>query len=107
MSYSEFLDKYGIPAPPKEYALVFHAIPSGAILLLRSSAASVRTVLPLDPVLTSVGQTSFSYKSKKVTVTYVLCFKKKLSLFQILSCIGITVTWTWTGRKSGAYPLNT
>lgn len=59
MSYSEFL-KYGIPILPKEYALVFDAIPSGVIMLLKNSIASELTSLKLNPADTSVGQICFS-----------------------------------------------
>lgn len=61
MSYTEFLNKHGVPIPPKEYAVVFDAIPSGIIMLLKSSLVSASDLDPLpDPTITSVGQTCFS-----------------------------------------------
>ncbi len=35
LSYSEFLGKYGIPVTPKEYSIVFDAIPSGILTLVQ------------------------------------------------------------------------
>lgn len=38
ISYPEPLYKYGIPIPPREYDLVFDAIPSDVVMLLRTSS---------------------------------------------------------------------
>uniref|UniRef100_A0A3B5R4M7 Reverse transcriptase domain-containing protein n=1 Tax=Xiphophorus maculatus TaxID=8083 RepID=A0A3B5R4M7_XIPMA len=65
MSYSELLERFGLPIPPKEYALVFDAIPSGVMMLLKSSATSVLTPPGLDAAVTNVGQICFSTRKRK------------------------------------------
>ncbi len=37
LSYQEFMNKFQFPVPPKEYAVVFDAVPGGVLQLLRSS----------------------------------------------------------------------
>lgn len=63
MSYSELFEKYGIAIPPREYALVFDAIPSGVVTLFRYPVASALNTLPLEPAVTSIGQICFYKKS--------------------------------------------
>lgn len=41
-----------MPVPPKEYAIVFDSIPSGA--LIRDTVTSELFDLPLDPVVTEI-----------------------------------------------------
>ncbi|MEQ2282122.1 hypothetical protein AMECASPLE_037281 [Ameca splendens] len=64
MSSSE-LEEFGIPKPPKEQALIFDAILSGVIKLLKSSRTSVVTSLYLDPADTRKGQICSSTKKKR------------------------------------------
>lgn len=82
MSCSELLNKYSIPIPPKEYVLVFDAIPSGAVLLLRSSVLSEFTVVPLDPDVPGVGRTRFSCKKiiNNRDIFYFYFFKEIVSV---------------------------
>ncbi|XDV23416.1 hypothetical protein PO909_027995 [Leuciscus waleckii] len=37
LSYRDFMDAFSFPIPPKEYAVIFYAIPSGVRMLLQSS----------------------------------------------------------------------
>ena len=60
LSYSEFLNKYTFPVPPKEYAIVFDAIPSGVIMLFKNVMTQETDPFPLEPVQTEVGQLCFS-----------------------------------------------
>ncbi len=87
ISYSEFLNKHRIPIPPKEYAIVFDAIPSGGTMLFENVIICELTLLPLEPAETDVGQTCFSLK--KITMLHMLYFKMKMSLFQIQFHIGM------------------
>jgi len=78
LSYSELLKKYGIPIPPKEYAIVFDAIPSGVIMLLKSSFTSELTLLNLDPAVTSVGQICFCTKKSNNNCNIRALFQKDI-----------------------------
>ena len=60
MSYQKFLMEYGIPIPPREFAIVMDAIPTGVVMLLRSTAGVRPTLLPLDPTESAVGGVCFS-----------------------------------------------
>ncbi len=62
LSYSEFLNKYTFPVPPKEYAIVFDAIPSGVIMLFKNVMISEIEPFPLEPAQTEVGRICFSVK---------------------------------------------
>ena len=90
MSYSEFLNKYSIPIPPKEYAVVFDAIPSGVNMLLKSSVISELTLLKLDPAVTSVGRICFSTKKRNNNCDIHALFQKDM----------ISVLWCLTGIVS-------
>ena len=78
LSYSELLNKYGIPIPPKEYAVVFDANPSGVIMLLKSSITSELTLLKLDPAVTSVGQICFCTKKSNNNCNIRALFQKDI-----------------------------
>ncbi len=87
MSYSEFLHKRNIPIPPKEYAIVFGPIRSGALRLLQSSSHESPSppLLPLNPTITEIGQICFSStknSNSKISVPkrYDLCSKYCLLL---------------------------
>lgn len=58
LNYYEFLAKFQIPVPPKEYAIVFDAIPSGALMLLRGSILDA-TVAPTELFKTAIGKLFF------------------------------------------------
>lgn len=62
LSYPEFLNKCAFPIPPKEYATVFDAIPSGVIMLFKNVTLSEIDPLPLETVQTEVGRICFSVK---------------------------------------------
>lgn len=78
LSYSDFLNKYSIPFSPKEYAVVFDAIPAGVIMLLRSSITSELSFLELDPAVTTVGQICFSSKKSNNNCNIRALFQKDL-----------------------------
>uniref|UniRef100_A0A669DIK2 Reverse transcriptase domain-containing protein n=1 Tax=Oreochromis niloticus TaxID=8128 RepID=A0A669DIK2_ORENI len=65
LSYSEFMNTYGLPVPPKEYAIVFDAIPAGVLMLFRNPVVNDLTPLPLDPAVTYVGQVCFPSIKRK------------------------------------------
>lgn len=69
LSYSEFLNKYTLPIPPKEYAVVFDAIPSGVIMLLKSVLLPESDPLPLEPVQTEIGRICFLAKNNRTVRT--------------------------------------
>ncbi|XP_051811827.1 LINE-1 reverse transcriptase homolog isoform X1 [Acanthochromis polyacanthus] len=63
-SYSEFLERYKVPVPPREYAIVFDAIPSGLRMLCKCSNFKPPVVVsPCDPTKTYVGKICFSMLS--------------------------------------------
>ncbi len=49
-------EQYGILVPPREYALVFDAVPSGVVMLLTSYATSKLSLLPQEPAVPDVGR---------------------------------------------------
>jgi len=60
-SYREFLSTYNIPVTPREFAIVFDAIPSGVIMLFRCSSRLAPTSVSLPNVAESpVGKICFS-----------------------------------------------
>nr|XP_054593054.1 uncharacterized protein LOC129159926 [Nothobranchius furzeri] len=64
LSYADFLHLYGLPVPPKEYAMVFDAVPAGVVMLLKGSVVGDWAPLPLEPAVTSVGRICF-WRMKK------------------------------------------
>jgi len=64
-SYSEFLAKYKIPVSPREFSIVFDAVPSGLHMLFRSCDISPPlSVSPPDPTQIPLGKVCFStYKA--------------------------------------------
>lgn len=57
LSYYEFLQKFNFPVSPKEFAVVFDAVPSGVITLFKGLDRILYLVPPLcDPFQTTVGK---------------------------------------------------
>uniref|UniRef100_A0A1A8GMK6 Reverse transcriptase domain-containing protein n=1 Tax=Nothobranchius korthausae TaxID=1143690 RepID=A0A1A8GMK6_9TELE len=56
MSYTELLNTYKVPATPKEYAILFAAIPMGVRMLFKGVLPVVPPISPPDPVNTYVGK---------------------------------------------------
>ncbi len=52
-SYREFLSKYNVPVTPKEFSIVFDAVPSGTIMLFRNTGGT----LPISVSLSGAAQT--------------------------------------------------
>uniref|UniRef100_A0A3Q3AHM4 Reverse transcriptase domain-containing protein n=1 Tax=Kryptolebias marmoratus TaxID=37003 RepID=A0A3Q3AHM4_KRYMA len=64
LTYSEFLQTFGIPVTPKDFAIVMDAVPSSILMLLRSVVKP--TKIPFfNPSATPVGRICFSVKSRK------------------------------------------
>ena len=59
-SYREFLSTYNIPVTPKEFAIVFDAIPSGTIMLFKYTGRLPPTVSLPDVAESPVGRICFS-----------------------------------------------
>lgn len=89
--YQEFLCHYKIPVTPKDFAVVFDAIPSGDVMLFKGCTFPPSITTPsLDPVDTPVGKMCFQLASCKN-------YKKVCTLFQT-HCISVPyihVTATW------------
>lgn len=59
-NYSEFLRRYNVPITPKEFSIVFDAIPSGLSMLHRCSHSAPLQVTPPDVLHSSLGNVCFS-----------------------------------------------
>lgn len=88
-NYQEFLSHYKIPVTPKDFAVVFDAIPSGVIMLFKGYTTPPSTVAPLpDPIDTPIGKLCFLPASRKNN-------KKIRSLF-LADCVSVPyVITTW------------
>lgn len=85
MSYSEFLDAYKFPVTPKEYAILFDAIPSGIIMLFKGVQSIVSPDSLPNPVDTIVGKICLTnYKNSN---------KNICGLFQLLSVPHVVSYW--------------
>ena len=61
-NYSEFLARYNIPVTPKEFSIVFDAIPSNLCILFKNTDHSPPLSLsPSDPLENSLGKLCFSF----------------------------------------------
>lgn len=65
-SYQEFLRRYQIPVTPKQFAIVFDAIPSGVSMLFRGCmSASVSSVPSTDVTDSPIGKVCFNSSGSK------------------------------------------
>ena len=65
-SYSEFLQRYGIPVTPREFSIVFDAIPTGVIALFRGFRADCDLPVLCNVLDTDVGKSCFSPHCKNI-----------------------------------------
>ncbi|CAI5676219.1 unnamed protein product [Oreochromis niloticus] len=64
MSYSEFLNTYKFPATPKEYAILFDAIPTGIIMLFKGIQPCISSVSLPNPLDSHIGRICLINHSK-------------------------------------------
>lgn len=78
LSYSEFLNTFQFLVTPKEYAIVFGAIPNGVIMLFKNSNISspVPVSLP-NPLLSPVGKTCFTHTLRNANKNIRALFQKE------------------------------
>lgn len=86
MSYNEFLLFFKFPVTPKEYAIVFDAIPSGIIMLIKSAFTPPPGAITVSNIVESyVGKICFSshkhnkniralFQKELVTIPYVVSY---------------------------------
>lgn len=88
-SYEEFLQYYGIPITPKQYAIVFDAIPSGVLMLFKSSMSVNILDAPFTVVTDSpVGKICFSPSGSKNN-----CKIRALFQYNIVSVCPVISYW--------------
>uniref|UniRef100_A0A1A8QY68 Reverse transcriptase domain-containing protein n=1 Tax=Nothobranchius pienaari TaxID=704102 RepID=A0A1A8QY68_9TELE len=93
-SYSEFLAKYKIPTSPKEFSIVFDAVPSGLRMLFKTACVCPPlSASPSDLTQLPLGKVCFS--------TYKTSNSKIRSLFQadLVSISPATVYWDKFGHN--------
>lgn len=64
MSYSEFLNTYKFPATPKEYAILFDAIPTSIIMLFKGIQPCISSVSLPNPLDSHIGRIYLTNHSK-------------------------------------------
>lgn len=85
LSFSEFLNTFGIPVIPKGIATVMDDIPSGILIILGEAERPV-LLTKNNPRATPVGEICLpsTLCNGIITVTYVHHFKKMLLVFLLL-----------------------
>ncbi len=103
LSYYEFLQKCNFPVSPKEFAVVFDAVPSGVITLFKGLNRTLYTVPPLcDPFQTTVGKACLVphssnklicalFQKEVVSKPYVIAYWSKQTPFSEFPCKIITL----------------
>lgn len=105
MSYTEFLITYNFPSTPKEYAIVFDAIPPGIRMLFKDvqdTGSSVSLPNLMDTHVGKICLTHYKNSNKKicalfqseyVTTPYVVSYWNSLYMIS-------------TGKKFGQFQTN-
>ncbi|XP_061918733.1 uncharacterized protein LOC133659905 [Entelurus aequoreus] len=82
-NYQEFVNHFKVPVTPKQFAIVFDAIPTGVVMLYRAYSSPLSAVkIVNDPLDTPVGKLCFDQKNNRkirslfqndcVSVSYVI-----------------------------------
>ena len=79
LSYEDFLILYNVPITPREYAIVFDAIPSGTLMLFKGIPWPHLHELPsLNPFDSLVGEMCFSLLPKNNNKSIRALFQKNV-----------------------------
>lgn len=78
MTYSEFLNTYKFPVTPKDFCIVFDAIPSGVVSLFKGYSSTTVRINPIPVSETAIGKICFSSPSAKCNRIIRRLFQKKV-----------------------------
>ncbi len=63
-NYAEFMQRYGIPVTPKDFSIVFDAVPSGVISLFKNPDSHNNLPILLNVTETAIGKACFMSNNK-------------------------------------------